>query len=232
MINKQAAVSRGRSILTVSCSFQLPFADRPIPNAHYPSRQSSNPQNPNHSASHPNPMKYLLTLILLFNLTTLLAQSTSVAAFHEQHATSQDFYLYPSTLRMVNLEKNPDAYTLVNEVEKLQILLFDRQSVDRPALQKLQQGIRDEAYEELISFRQKDSQITVYARGDSPQLDGVVGVVDNKQTLALIDLAGFIDLPSLMNLAQSDYDFSAVTQLVNMTVAEHKENEQHDQDED
>ena len=177
-------------------------------------------------------MKYLLTLILLFNLTTLLAQSKSVADFHEQHATSQDFYLYPSTLRMVNLEKNPDAYTLVNDVEKLQILMFDRASVDRPALQKLQHGIQEEAYEELISFREKDSQITVYARGDSPQLDGVVGVVDNKQTLALVDLAGFIDLPSLMNLAQGGYDFSAVTKLVNMTAEEHKENEHAEWDDD
>ena len=177
-------------------------------------------------------MKYLLTLILLFNLSTLLAQSESVADFREEHATSQDFYLYPSTLRMVNLEKNPDAYRLVNDVEKLQILLFDRNSVDRTALQKLRQGIQKEAYEELISFQEKDSQITVYARGYSPQLDGVVGVVDNQQTLALIDLAGFIDLPSLMNLAQSDYNFSAVAQLVNITVEQHEEHEENHSEQD
>lgn len=163
-------------------------------------------------------MKYLLTLIFLFNLTTLSAQSTTVADFREQHATSQDFYLYPSTLRMVNLEKKPDAYRLVSDVEKLQILLFERSSVDGPAVRQLRQGIQDEDYEELISFREKDSQITVYARGDSPQLEGVVGVVDNRQTLALIDLAGFIDLPALMNLLQSDYDFSAVSSLVNMAI--------------
>lgn len=163
-------------------------------------------------------MKYLLTLVLLVNLTTLLAQSKSVADFREEHNTSQDFYLYPSTLRMANLEKHPDAYKLVSDVDKLQILLFDRASVDRPTLRKLQQDIQEEAYEELISFQEKDSQITVYARGDSPQLDGVVGVVDNQNILALVDLAGFIDLPALMNLAQSDYDFTAVTQLVNMAV--------------
>ena len=174
-------------------------------------------------------MKYLLTLVLLFNLTTLLAQSNAVATFREQHPTSQDFYLYPSTLRMVNLDKNPDAYQLVNDVEKLQILLFDRDSVERPALLQLQRSIQSEAYEELISFREKDSQITVYARGDSPQLDGVVGVVDNQQTLALFDMAGFIDLPSLMNLAQSDFDFSAVTKLVNMTAGDRQSDEQSDQ---
>ena len=170
-------------------------------------------------------MKYLLTFVLLFNLSTLLAQSRSVADFKEQHTTQQDFYLYPSTLRMVNLEKHPAMYTLVNDVEKLQILLFERASVERPALQKLQQNIRGERYEELISFRQKDSQITVFARGGSPQLDGVVGVVDNDQTLALIDLAGFVDLPSLMELAQGDYDFSAVTQLVNLAVTEQQDDD-------
>ena len=170
-------------------------------------------------------MKYLLTCALLLNLNTLLAQSKTVATFRENHATSQDFYLYPSTLRMVNLDKNPDLYKLVNDVEKLQILLFERSSVSRQTLGQLQQGIRQEAYEELISFREKDSQVTVYALGDSPQLDGVVGIVDNQQTLALVDLAGFINLPALMNLMQGGYDFSKVANLVNVTMEARDDNE-------
>ncbi|MGB3778159.1 MAG: DUF4252 domain-containing protein [Tunicatimonas sp.] len=163
-------------------------------------------------------MKYVLIFPLLCALSPLWAQSRTVADFREQHATRQDFFLYPSTLRMANLEKNPDLYQLVHDVEKLQILLFDRASVDRSAVQQLRQGIRGEAYEELISFRQKDSQITLYARGDSPQLEGVVGLVDNRETLALVDLEGFVDLPALMNLMQSGYDFSAVTKLVNLSM--------------
>lgn len=169
-------------------------------------------------------MKLLLTLTLLFNVTTLLAQSKTIADFRDQHRTHQDFYLYPSTLRMINLEQHPDAYRLVNNVEKLQILLYDRNEVDRPAIQQLQRGVQDEAYEELISFREKDSRITVYARGDH-RLDGVVGIVDNQQTLALVDLAGFVDLPALMNLLQGDYDFSAVTSLVNVAMAAQEEEE-------
>ena len=163
-------------------------------------------------------MKYFLILPLLCALTPLRAQSRTVADFREQHATRQDFFLYPSTLRMVNLEKNPDLYQLVHDVEKLQILLFDRPSVDRSAVQQLREGIRGEAYDELISFRQKGSQITVYARSDSPQLEGVVGLVDNRETLVLIDLEGFVDLPALMNLMQSGYDFSTVTKLVNVSM--------------
>ena len=182
--------------------------------------------------SNINLMKYLLTLVFAFSLTSLLAQSQTVTDFREQHNTSQDFYLYPSTLRMVNLEKNPDAYRLVNNVEKLQILMFERSSVDHSDVQQLRQGIREEDYEELISFQEKDSQITVYARGDDRELDGVVGVVDNQQTLALIDLAGFIDLPSLMNLLQGDYDFAAVSSLVNMAVEVSEDYDEDDGDED
>lgn len=175
-------------------------------------------------------MKYLLTFLLLINLHTLLAQSQSVARFQETHNTSGSFYLYPSTLRMVNLNENPDFYKLVNQVEKLQILLFDPATVDRPAWQELQQGIQQEAYEELISFQQKDSQITVYARGDSPDFEGVVGTVDNEQTLALIDLAGFVDLPALINLMQGDFDFSPITKLVNLAAeSREKQDEQHAQ---
>ena len=177
-------------------------------------------------------MKYLLTFALTLSLTNLLAQSKTVANFREQHNTSQDFYLYPSTLRMVNLEKNPDAYRLVNDVEKLQILMFERGSVDRSDVQQLRQGIREEDYEELISFQEKDSQITVYARGNDRELDGVVGVVDNRQTLALVDLAGFIDLPSLMNLLQGDYDFAAVSSLVNMAVEVSEDYDEDNGDED
>ncbi len=174
-------------------------------------------------------MKYFLTLVFLLNLTTLRAQSSTVADFREQYATRQDFFLYPSTLRMVNLDKNPDLYKLVHDVDKLQILLFDRPSVDRSAMQQLRQGIRGEAYEELISFRQQDSQITLYARGDSPTLEGVVGVVDNQQTLALVDLEGFVDLPVLMRLMQGGYDFSTVTKLVDVSMeAQAKEDDKND----
>ena len=171
-------------------------------------------------------MKYLFTFVFLLNLTALRAQSSTVADFREQHATRQDFFLYPSTLRMVNLDKNPDLYKLVHDVDKLQILLFDRPSVDCSAVQQLRQGIRGEAYEELISFRQQGSQVTVYAQGDSPTLDGVVGVVDNQQTLALVDLEGFVDLPALMRLMQGGYDFSPMTNLVNLSLKEQAENDQ------
>jgi hypothetical protein len=170
-------------------------------------------------------MRHLLTLVFLLNLTALRAQSRTVADFREQHATSQDFFLYPSTLRMINLDKNPDLYQLVHDVEKLQILLFDRSSVDRSAVQQLRQGIQGEAYEELISFRQQDSQVTIYARGNSPQLDGVVGVVDNSETLALVDLEGFVDLTALMRLLQGGYDFSPMTNLVNLSLKEQAEND-------
>ena len=163
-------------------------------------------------------MKFVLIFPLLCALAPLRAQSSTVADFRAQHATRQDFFLYPSTLRMVNLDKNPDLYRLVHDVEKLQILLYERSTLNRSAVQQLRQGIRGEAYEELISFQQKDSQITVYARGDSPQLKGVVGMVDNRETLALIDLEGFVDLPALMNLMESGYDFSAVTKLVNISM--------------
>ncbi len=170
-------------------------------------------------------MKYVLIFPLLCSLAPLRAQSSTVADFRAQHATRQDFFLYPSTLRMVNLDKNPDLYQLVHDVEKLQILLYERSALNRSAVQQLRQGIRGEAYEELISFRQQGSQITVYARGDSPTLDGVVGVVDNQQTLALIDLEGFVDLPALMRLMQGGYDFSPMTNLVNLSLKEQAEND-------
>lgn len=175
-------------------------------------------------------MRYFFIFPLLCALTPLRAQSSTVADFREQHATSQDFFLYPSTLRMINLDKNPDLYKLVHDVEKLQILLFDQSSVDGSAMQQLRQGIQKETYEELISFRQQGSQIAVYARGDSPTLDGVVGVVDNQQTLALIDLEGFVDLPALMRLVQGGYDFSPMTNLVNLSLKEQTENDQQEHD--
>ena len=170
-------------------------------------------------------MKFVLIFPLLCSLAPLRAQSSTVADFRAQHATRQDFFLYPSTLRMVNLDKNPDLYRLVHDVEKLQILLYERSALNRSAVQQLRQGIRGEAYEELISFRQQGSQITVYARGNSPQLEGVVGMVDNRETLALIDLEGFVDLPALMRLMQGGYDFSPMTNLVNLSLKEQAEND-------
>ncbi len=158
-------------------------------------------------------MKYLLTLALLLNLTTLLAQSTTIADFRKDHATQQTFFFYPSTLRMVNLEKSPDLYRLVDDVDKLQILLFDRGQIARSTKQQLQEDIMAEQYEELLSFQEEESRVTVYARGNTPQLEGVIGMIDNQKTFALIDLAGFIDLPSLMKVMQGEHDFSSMINI-------------------
>ncbi len=174
-------------------------------------------------------MRYLFTIALSLSLTAAFAQSKAVSTFQQQHKAGQSFHLYPSMLRTANLEKNPDAYRLVSDVDKLEISLFERSGIDRPAMQQLRQDIQQENYEELISFRQQDSQVTVYARGEGQELDGVVGVIDNPQNFALIDLAGFIDLPSLVNLLQSDYNFSAISGLAGSVMGSNKEG---DSDED
>jgi len=170
-----------------------------------------------------------LTFVIWIGSTSLgLAQSRTVDRFVEAHRPSQKFFLYPSTLRMVNLERNPDFYALVREVDKLRVLLYDKNEngFSRQTIRTLSQEVEAEEYEELMTFQTKEQRVHLYSLGEDDTPEGVVGLVETDDTIILTDLEGFVNLPALLNLFQGDFNFEDIAGLVNIASeirAEHNE---------
>lgn len=166
-------------------------------------------------------MKNLLltTLFFICLTTSAFAQSKTISRFHEKHKSGQSLFFYPSTLRMINIEKNPDFYQLVSHVDKLQFLTFDKteNAISLETVQQLRQDISKENYQEMLSMDDQTKSIRVYSLGEGNQPEGIVGIIDNAESLILLDMEGFIHMASLLKLMQSDFNFGTITKLVNTT---------------
>ena len=161
----------------------------------------------------------LFTLILwVGGITFSLAQSRTVTRFLEDHPPSQKFFFYPSTLRMVNLEKNPDFYALVRDVDKLRVLLYDKNSIgfSSQTLRTLSREVEAEEYQELMTFQTPQQQAYLYSLGEEDMPEGVVGLIETDDSLILTDLEGFVNLPALLKLFQGDFNFEDMAGLVNI----------------
>jgi|GEM_PF-807681 len=149
-----------------------------------------------------------------------LAQSRTVDNFLEDHPPSQKFFLYPSTLRMVNIEKHPDFYALVHDIDKLRVLMYDKgeNSFSQQTIRTLSQGVEQENYQELMTFQADGQNVHLYSLGDEDTPEGVVGLIETDDTIILTDLEGFIDLPALLKLFQGDFNFEDIAGVVNLAV--------------
>lgn len=158
----------------------------------------------------------LITTLTLFLSLSAFAQSKTVGQFMKKHEPSASFYLYPSTLRMINRDNNPDYQQLVRHIEKVSFLTFEKgsQPISKTKVRELQQALAGEQYEELMSFRDAGNQVYIYAKGDEPE--AYVSLVDNEEALMLFDMLGAPDLPSLMKLVQSDFNFGMIAEMASM----------------
>lgn len=167
-----------------------------------------------------------LTLILcMAGATIILAQSRTVTRFQEDHTPSQKLFFYPSTLRMVNMEKNPDFYALVRDVDKLRVLLYDKSSngFSKQTLRTLSKDIAAEEYQELMTFQSNRQTAYLYSLGNDNTPEGVVGLIEMDDTIILMDLEGFVNLPALLKLFQSDFNFEDMTGIINIASQVRKE---------
>nr|WKN39623.1 DUF4252 domain-containing protein [Tunicatimonas sp. TK19036] len=170
----------------------------------------------------------LTLLIILVGFSFSIAQSHTVSRFLADHTPSQKLFFYPSTLRMVNIEKNPDFYALVRDVDKLRVLMYDKSSsgFSSQTLRDLSQDVKAEDYQELMTFETTQQTAYLYSLGDENTPEGVVGLIETDDTIILTDLEGFVNLPALLKLFQSDFNFEDMSGLVNIMSQQHKENKE------
>lgn len=160
----------------------------------------------------------LTLLMILLGFGVNIAQSHTVSRFLADHTPSQKLFFYPSTLRMMNVQKNPDFYALVRDVDKLRVLLYDKNSsgFTSQTLRALSQDVEKEEYQELMIFQTPKQKAYLYSLGEDDAPEGVVGLIETDDSLILTDLEGFVNLPALLKLFQSDFNFEDVAGLVDI----------------
>lgn len=154
----------------------------------------------------------MISLVLLFHFSAN-AQSKTVSQFVAQHEPNASFHFYPSTLRMVNIEHNPDYQRLVRNIKKLSFFTFDKKNttIDPASFQKIKESLATEKFEQLFAMDDHGNHIYVYAKGD--EAEAYISAVENESRLILLDMQGAPHLPSLMKLIQGDFNFEQIADL-------------------
>jgi hypothetical protein len=150
-------------------------------------------------------MRHVLVLVLLTGTAICFGQSKSITRFRSEFKENTNVFFYSSTLKMLNTENNPELASMLDDVEEIRVLNYDKasQKFDREDINQLKKDLHEENYTDIMVVNENDNSIHLYNREKRGKTVGLVAIVENKESLVLIDLIGSIDVRKFMELKHS-----------------------------
>jgi hypothetical protein len=154
----------------------------------------------------PNINKLSIAFVLLMGiLPSLTAQETPLKAYADAHK-ERKLCFYPSTLRMINISKNPDYYELVNGIEKLLIYTLDSAAKASQSYKTIITSYKKIGFEEYVSVLGGETNFIMYGKENRNE-NQFVGVMKNEDGIFAFYLRGRVGwqkIPALMQSFQKD----------------------------
>jgi hypothetical protein len=150
--------------------------------------------------------KLILIFCLLAGvLPSLKAQETPLKEYGDAHK-DRKYCFYPSTLRMINIAKNPDYNGLVNGIEKLLIYTLDSAAKAGQSYKGLITSYKKTGFEEYVSVWGGKTNFILYGKEskDENQFVGVMKSEDAMYAFYLRGRIGWQKIPALMQSFQAD----------------------------
>ncbi|MDO9254126.1 MAG: DUF4252 domain-containing protein [Bacteroidales bacterium] len=150
--------------------------------------------------------KLILVFCLLAGMfPSLQAQETPFKAYADAHKDKK-FCFYPSTLRMINIAKNPDYNELVNGIEKLLVYTLDSAAKASQSYNNIITSYKKIGFEEYVTMAGGKTNFILYGKENKDE-NQFVGVMKSEGAMYAFYLRGRIGwqkIPALMQSFQSD----------------------------
>lgn len=150
-------------------------------------------------------MKNVLIALSFLALTSQsIAQESILRDFAESRRKAGWLYpicLYPSTLRMISLDQDPEFYKLVNEIEKVLIYKLDSATIVAAKNSQWMDEYEAKGYEEYVSI---SGPQTLKIIGKGNEYVGMAASEEQVVALYMRGQVGFASLPRLVNTFSSD----------------------------
>jgi hypothetical protein len=149
-------------------------------------------------------MRQLLIFVLLAGTISSSGQSKSITRFRSDFKENTNMFFYSSTLKMLNTENNPELASMLKDIEEIRVLNYDKaaQKFNPDDISGLKSSLHEENYNDIMVLNEKGNSIHLYNREKHGKTVGFVAIVENKESLVLIDLIGSIDVKKFMELKQ------------------------------
>ena len=140
------------------------------------------------------------------------AQQQAIKDLQRHHPASSVYFFYPSTLRMLNVDRNPDYYRLIRDVNLVVAVALEGPSpaLRRAAVEKTKKAIDQAAYQNLFGFRQVDNQGSLFLREADGQPAEMFGFLETKEQYLVAYVDGYLDGPALLSLLKGGFDFASL----------------------
>lgn len=146
-------------------------------------------------------MKFVFFLLLLLSANPGLSQSSTVTDFKENHGTALSLYFYPSTLRMLNLDRNKEFDDMIREIKKARFFKMDSGAVNNEDLSKLESELRKEGFEEVMFMKSKDMDVKVW--GIEKRNPAMVILSKSGEEVMLLEVNGMINITKIPKLTET-----------------------------
>ena len=133
------------------------------------------------------------------------AQSKTTQRFHEEHEGAFVLFFYNNTLKMLNMEDNAEFDELIKDIDKMKFIRVDKgeRGIERSDFQDLVNEYHDEDFEDLMTMRHEGMNVDVYIKEKGGVTSGLVLLMDDDESLSILDIKGQVPLNKLANLISS-----------------------------
>jgi len=148
----------------------------------------------------------LLSFLLFFLFFSCNQPSPLIQELRDQKKVQSAYFLYPSTLRMLNFQDDPAINKLVKDVDKLSLMLLNADSFNYESIVDLSTKLQQqEQYEVYLEVEDESRQIYVLGK-EANNKTLALGMLE--EAYYLVDIQGQLNLLALpeaiQNLSQLD----------------------------
>lgn len=139
--------------------------------------------------------------VLLFSFNGF-SQSQTVSKLVKTGLHDVHLFFYPSTLRMLNIQKDPGWYELVRGVNHLRLLTFSSDSLLGNVQSEMVKSLEGEGFEEVLTYRAAEVKVRLYGKYSGDEMQGLVGLIFQEEENFVVDLDGKVDPMHIYKLSQ------------------------------
>ena len=139
--------------------------------------------------------QFFFIFILLVSINLGRTQSKVIQELKDSNSVQMGFHFNPSTLRMLNLQKDTAFDDMVKGIEKLSFFIMEPNKFSTDTyFETAEKLMSKENYEEYIIWDGNGDELQVFGKPETKQM---VGLAQYQDQMFIFDLQGTIDLTKI-----------------------------------
>lgn len=147
-------------------------------------------------------MRTLIITICLFTSLQGYTQSETTKKYSDKYEGAFTLFFYNNTLKMLNQENNADFEALIKDIDKMKFMRIDKKEnkISDNDYKAMEADYLDEKFEEMMTMRHEGMNVKVYIQEDDGITTGLVLLMNDPESLSILDIKGAVPLNQLANL--------------------------------